>query len=85
FIGSPLRYRAGRIGEFLRVEGPPGLRRAVGAVVHLEYTESDSPKHSGALRSQSVALEPAVGEDRNSETDDHPPAADSPNGQDTNS
>lgn len=56
FIGSPLRYRAGRIGDFLRIEGPPGLRRAVGRVVHLEPAKKSRPT---GQRSRSVALEPA--------------------------
>ncbi|MCV7155362.1 threonine/serine ThrE exporter family protein [Mycolicibacterium pyrenivorans] len=63
FLGSPLRYRAGRIGEFLRVEGPPGLRRAVGAVVHLRSAEATAPPTAGVARGRSVALEPALGED----------------------
>lgn len=58
-IGSPLRYRAGRIGEFLRVQGPPGLRRAVGEVVRLRPAESDgSPRVAAHQRLWSVALEP---------------------------
>lgn len=52
-LGSPLRYRAGRVGDFLRIEGPPGLRRAVGRVVRLQPA-TDVP----APRAQSVALEP---------------------------
>ncbi|ULN38272.1 threonine/serine ThrE exporter family protein [Mycolicibacterium smegmatis] len=58
FIGSPLRYRAGRVGDFFRIEGPPGLRRAVGRVVRLRPAE-DGPI-TGPLRRpiESVALEP---------------------------
>ncbi|PJK20399.1 hypothetical protein CSX11_21310 [Mycobacterium goodii] len=58
FLGSPLRYRAGRVGDFFRIEGPPGLRRAVGRVVRLRPAE-DAPA-TGPLRRpiQSVALEP---------------------------
>lgn len=58
FIGSPLRYRAGRVGDFFRIEGPPGLRRAVGRVVRLRPAE-DAPI-TGPLRRpiESVALEP---------------------------
>lgn len=58
FLGSPLRYRAGRVGDFFRIEGPPGLRRAVGRVVRLRPAE-DAPT-TGPLRRpiQSVALEP---------------------------
>lgn len=63
FLGSPLRYRAGRIGKFLRVEGPPGLRRAVGAVVHLRSTDPPPPAHQGNRQSPSVALEPALTKD----------------------
>lgn len=63
FLGSPLRYRAGRIGEFLRVEGPPGLRRAVGAVVHLRSADTAPQVGEGSRQSSSVALEPALDED----------------------
>ena len=55
FLGSPLRYRAGRIGDLLRKEGPPGLRRAVGGVVRLRPAEGQQPKPGP----RSVALEPA--------------------------
>jgi len=62
-LGSPLRYRAGRIGDFVRIEGPPGLRRAVGRVVRLQ--PADGPPTSGAAapRAQSVALEPETATD----------------------
>ncbi|WP_370331167.1 threonine/serine exporter ThrE family protein [Mycolicibacterium hippocampi] len=70
FIGSPLRYRAGRIGEFLRVEGPPGLRRAVGAVVALQPADSAAPTRSGSQYASSIALEPALGEDTEADADD---------------
>ncbi len=65
FLGSPLRYRAGRIGEFLRVDGPPGLRRAVGAVVHLRSTDGalQVPESGRQPLSSSVALEPALPEE----------------------
>ncbi|MGB1222856.1 MAG: threonine/serine ThrE exporter family protein [Mycobacterium sp.] len=79
FLGSPLRYRAGRIGEFLRVEGPPGLRRAVGEVVHLQSTDADAPMRAGDRRSPSIALEPALGEDVDVADDtDSPPTAPHP-------
>ncbi|MFW0153488.1 threonine/serine ThrE exporter family protein [Mycobacterium sp. smrl_JER01] len=58
-LGSPLRYRAGRISDFLRVEGPPGLRRAVGNVVALRPAVDQQPARSPHQRSWSVALEPA--------------------------
>ena len=57
-IGSPLRYRAGRVGDLLRVEGPPGLRRAVGRVVHLRPTKNLPPPTGRTPRSPSVALGP---------------------------
>ncbi|BBY27580.1 threonine/serine ThrE exporter family protein [Mycolicibacterium sediminis] len=57
FIGSPLRYRAGRLGDFFRIEGPPGLRRAVGRVVRLQ--PADPAQSSDGRRPFSVALEPA--------------------------
>jgi len=58
FLGSPLRYRAGWIGRLLRIEGPPGLRRAVGQVTHLEPVETTHPPGTGYQGSRSVALEP---------------------------
>ncbi|TFV59374.1 threonine/serine exporter family protein [Mycobacterium sp. PS03-16] len=67
FLGSPLRYRAGRIGELIRIEGPPGLRRAVGQVVALQPSEP-ADATGGGRRSRSVALEPA--------RDDTDPASD---------
>lgn len=63
-LGSPLRYRAGRIGDLVRVEGPPGLRRAVGQVVQLRPAEGGQPTIPPYQRSWSVALEPTpAGED----------------------
>lgn len=59
FVGSPLRYRAGRIGHLLRIEGPPGLRRAVGRVVRLEPTKNAQSTNTRGQQSRSVALEPA--------------------------
>lgn len=56
-LGSPLRYGAGRIGDFFRIEGPPGLRRAVGNVVPLQPADGGPPQAPGQ-RSRSVALEP---------------------------
>lgn len=35
FLASPLRTGAGRVGDWLRLDGPPGLRRAIGRVVRL--------------------------------------------------
>ncbi len=58
FLGSPLRYRAGRVGEFVRADGPPGLRRAVGRVVHLQPRRSQPAGAEPASRS--VALEPVM-------------------------
>ncbi|BDY32016.1 threonine/serine ThrE exporter family protein [Mycolicibacterium mageritense] len=68
-LGSPLRYRAGRLGDFFRIEGPPGLRRAVGQVVHLQPTAQSAAVNG--QRSQSVPLEPAP-------TDEEPAAIDLP-------
>jgi uncharacterized membrane protein YjjP (DUF1212 family) len=63
FIGSPLRYRAGRISEFVRADGPPGLRRAVGRVVHLQPAQ---PEPTGPEpQSRSVPLAAAVDDGRN--------------------
>lgn len=61
-LGSPLRYRAGRISDLLRVEGPPGLRRAVGKVVALRPAVDRQPTRSPHQRSWSVALEPNLSE-----------------------
>ncbi|MGV0794898.1 threonine/serine ThrE exporter family protein [Mycolicibacterium sp. XJ1819] len=73
FLGSPLRYRAGRIGSVLRKEGPPGLRRAVGRVVRLRPAEDQSRTRLGGLRSRSLALEPTPpGESEEPETTDVP-------------
>ncbi len=58
FIGSPLRYRAGRVGNLLRVRGAPGLRRAVGRVVQLRPAEIQARAAAAAERAWSVALEP---------------------------
>jgi uncharacterized membrane protein YjjP (DUF1212 family) len=58
-LGSPLRYRAGRLGDFVRVEGPPGLRRAVGKVVALRPSAEQQQSRTAHRRSWSVALEPA--------------------------
>ncbi len=68
FIGSPLRYRAGRIGDFIRKEGPPGLRRAVGRVVHLAPAE-DQPSEI-IPRTRSVALQPKPTGDAQEEIED---------------
>lgn len=68
FLGSPLRYRAGRIGDFMRADGQPGLRRAVGRVVHLGPARSEPGVAEPT--SQSVALEPVVGDDRDSDDRD---------------
>ncbi|MUL85601.1 MULTISPECIES: threonine/serine exporter family protein [unclassified Mycolicibacterium] len=57
-LGSPLRYRAGRIGDFFRIEGPPGLRRAVGRVVRLRPAETTTAA-AGVQRAESVPLEAA--------------------------
>lgn len=54
FLASPLRYGAGRIGDLFRIEGPPGLRRAVGCWL-LAGT--------GGQRWRSVALEPTTADD----------------------
>jgi uncharacterized membrane protein YjjP (DUF1212 family) len=62
-LGSPLRYRAGRIGEFVRIEGPPGLRRAVGRVVRLRPTEAPPTVGTVVQRTRSVALEPDTDSD----------------------
>ncbi|MBL7659966.1 threonine/serine exporter family protein, partial [Escherichia coli] len=47
FLASPLRYGAGRIGDLFRIEGPPGLRRAVGRVVRLQPAKSQQPTGTG--------------------------------------
>ena len=62
-LGSPLRYGAGRLGDFFRIEGPPGLRRAVGQVVRLRPVDD---QHR-VPRSESVQLEPMGDEPDSSE------------------
>jgi uncharacterized membrane protein YjjP (DUF1212 family) len=56
-IGSPLRYGAGRVSTILRIEGPPGLRRAVGGRVKRLRPANDQQRTGGPLRVRSVALE----------------------------
>ncbi|MCV7290271.1 threonine/serine exporter family protein [Mycolicibacterium wolinskyi] len=72
-LGSPLRYGAGRIGDFFRIEGPPGLRRAVGRVVRLR--PADGPQVTGTARprSRSVALEPAPDDEPDTASANDPP------------
>jgi uncharacterized membrane protein YjjP (DUF1212 family) len=62
-LGSPLRYRAGRLGSLLRVRGAPGLRRAVGRAVRLRPTEIQEGTPTAAERTWSVALEPEPADD----------------------
>ena len=59
-LGSPLRYRAGRLGKLLRIRGAPGLRRAVGQVVRLRPAEDFAPARAHSAREWSVALEPTT-------------------------
>lgn len=64
FLGSPLRYRAGRLGDFVRKEGPPGLRRAVGRVARLRPAEGQPVAAAGSERSRrSLALKPVRNDD----------------------
>lgn len=81
FIGSPLRYRAGRVGALVRADGPPGLRRAVGRVVHLQPARPESA--DAEPPSRSVALEAAVGGARDGGDDDG--TADATEGRGTDS
>lgn len=67
-LGSPLRYGAGRIGNFFRVEGPPGLRRAIGQVVQLQPADSGPTTSVGGQLSRSVPLEPASAEESDDES-----------------
>lgn len=71
FIGSPLRFRAGRIGDFLRKEGPPGLRRAVGRVARLQPA-GDQPGQIPRMRS--VALQPSPTDDTEPDSQDSDPS-----------
>ncbi len=57
-LSSPLRFRAGRIGKLVRVQGAPGLRRAVGRVVRLRPSGSHAEPRPPFQRSWSVPLEP---------------------------
>lgn len=75
-LGSPLRYRAGRLGNLLRVRGAPGLRRAVGRAVRLRPTEIQQRASAASERTWSVALEPTPADnaDPTGERSDTPPA-----------
>ncbi|MGE2729564.1 threonine/serine ThrE exporter family protein [Mycolicibacterium vaccae] len=77
-LGSPLRYRAGRIGEILRVEGPPGLRRAVGKVVALQPTDGRDEPRAPYQRSWSVAMEPETPAPAEDVTAESPSDGDAP-------
>ncbi|KUI33280.1 threonine/serine exporter ThrE family protein [Mycobacterium sp. GA-2829] len=79
-LGSPLRYRAGRLGAFLRVEGPPGLRRAVGNVVALRPSADQQQGRTPHRRSLSVALEPESAGTTDEDTGDvsGPPSGEQP-------
>ncbi|MEZ0339350.1 threonine/serine exporter ThrE family protein [Mycobacterium sp. pV006] len=68
-LGSPLRYRAGRIGQILRVEGPPGLRRAIGKVVALQPADDHTEARPTYQRSWSVAMEPETSDSHDPDTD----------------
>ncbi|MGV0645287.1 threonine/serine ThrE exporter family protein [Mycolicibacterium sp. XJ879] len=76
FLGSPLRYRAGRIGNFLRKEGLPGLRRAIGPVVHLQPAEADQAAGSHRPSSRSVALEPPKSDEADDDDEEEPEPSD---------
>ncbi|MBJ7464949.1 MAG: threonine/serine exporter family protein [Mycolicibacterium sp.] len=78
-LGSPLRYRAGRVGDFLRIEGPPGLRRAVGRVVRLQPATGVP-----APRAQSVALEPETSAEASDGEEPPKEAIDTDDGSPTN-
>jgi len=67
-LGSPLRYRAGRVGDFVRADGPPGLRRAIGRVVHLQPSDAEPVTVEPAA--ESVALEPVVDEGAHDDADE---------------
>jgi uncharacterized membrane protein YjjP (DUF1212 family) len=56
-LGSPLRYRAGRLGKLLHVRGAPGVRRAVGRAVRLQPADVHVREGADAERTVSVALE----------------------------
>ncbi len=56
FLGSPLRVGAGRLGAWLRVEGQPGLRRAVGRSIILRPAEPGQPAAAGPTITGSVPL-----------------------------
>lgn len=79
-IGSPLRYRAGRIGDFFRKEGPPGIRRAVGQVVRLQPTMDPQQTRIGRLRTRSVALEPESADESDAADSGDQPDADGTDG-----
>ncbi|MGE2724819.1 threonine/serine ThrE exporter family protein [Mycolicibacterium pulveris] len=76
FLGSPLRYRAGRIGDFFRKEGLPGLRRAIGPVVHLQPADADQPVGTSRPSSRSVALQPAKSDEAPDDDQEEPEPSD---------
>lgn len=81
-LASPLRFRAGRIGDFVRIEGPPGLRRAVGKVVRLRPAEAPASVGAAVPRAQSLALEPETGEDDTPDDDEGSESGDADEGTD---
>lgn len=56
-FGSPLRHGTGRIRDFFRIEGPPGLRRVVGRVARLRPAVTP-PSGRSARRQRNFALKP---------------------------
>lgn len=72
-LASPLRYRAGRLGEMFRVDGPPGVRRAVGRVVRLRPATEHAAKRNPHQKSWSVALEPSPAGDHTTSAPSHGP------------
>jgi hypothetical protein len=73
-FGSPLRHGTGRIRDFFRIEGPPGLRRVVGRVARLRPAVTP-PSEPSPRRQRNFALkpkpatEPGDAEDANGQDD----------------
>ena len=61
-LGSPLRHGAGRIGGFFRLDGQPGMRRAVGRVVRLQPAANTRANGIGSPQWRSVPLQPEQAE-----------------------
>jgi uncharacterized membrane protein YjjP (DUF1212 family) len=67
-LGSPLRHGTGRIRDFFRIEGPPGLRRVVGRVVRLRPAVTP-PSERSPRRPRNFALKPKTAKEQRAAQD----------------